>query len=641
MRRSICVCEPTHAIAGNTGTWKFLYTTANSLPKGTKLRFDLGSLARPIDWQIPQTNLKDKKNLIWAELPNGKTLAAEQVQPPHDPTSPAFEFQLPIEIKSGEVFTIHLGSATGDPKEGNSAQKIVQRRRPFILNIDPKGKGDYKEQELFHLDVRGGPLKSMRIIAPSLVTRNKRFDIVVRFEDMYGNLTSNAPEGTLIDLGYEHLRENLNWKLFVPETGFIALPSLYFNEPGIYKIQLHNLKTKEFFYSAPIKCIAESPFNLFWGSLQGESKRFDSATNTESWLRYMRDDCALQFVATSCFESEEETSNDVWKEMSAQIAEFNEDDRFVAMLGFQWVGEVNAEGMRHFVCSKDSKPILRRKDTKNNSLKKIFKTNNPKEMIAIPSFTMGKTTCYNFEDFNPEYERVVRIFDAWGSSENSAKDKNPKPIAGSGKNTIAEAPEGSIIKALNNGCRFGFSAGGYDDRGPFENLFESNQVQYTGGLTAILAKEHNRTSIMEALQARSCYASTGERIILGFQIAGFGMGAEVDTKTRPGLEFNRYITGYCVGTQPLVDVAIIRNGKVWKQLPTEKDRIEIEVDDSDDLASITLDAKGDGSPFIYYYLRVTQADGHMAWSSPIWIDHNTKASPAAPKKAKKKLKDVD
>ena len=95
--------------------------------------------------------------------------------------------------------------------------------------------------------MRGNILKTLKIVAPSLVARNKRFDVIVRFEDIYGNLTSNAPEGTLIDFSYENLRENLNWKLFVPETGFIALPNLYFNEAGLYKIQLRNLKTGEVF----------------------------------------------------------------------------------------------------------------------------------------------------------------------------------------------------------------------------------------------------------------------------------------------------------------------------------------------------------------------------------------------------------
>ncbi len=81
------------------------------------------------------------------------------------------------------------------------------------------------------------------------MAKNKRFDITVRFEDEFGNLTNYAPEGTLVDLSYEHLRENLNWKLFVPETGFVILPNLYFNEAGIYRIRLRNQKTNEIFIS--------------------------------------------------------------------------------------------------------------------------------------------------------------------------------------------------------------------------------------------------------------------------------------------------------------------------------------------------------------------------------------------------------
>lgn len=638
MRRSICYCEPNMALAGDTSTWKFIYTTASPLPKGAKLRFDLQSKGRPSDWQIPSTNLKDKTNVIWAELAGGKIVSAVQVKHPQQLT-PSFEFTLPSEVKTGETVTILMGSQ--DKEKGNACQKLVQRRRPFHLFIDPKGKGEYKENEVFYLDVRGNQLKSLRIIAPSLVARNKRFDVIIRFEDIFGNLTSNAPEGTLIDLSYEHLRENLSWKLFVPETGFIALPNLYFNEPGIYKIQLRNQKTKELFFSPPIKCLPEGALSLYWGVLHGESDRIDSAENIESFLRHMRDDRALQFFATSCFESEEETSNDVWKGIVGQVAEFNEDDRFVAMLGFQWQGEAKEEGLRHFIYSKDSKPILRRKDTKNNSLKKIFKTNNPKEMIAIPSFTMGKTTCFNFEDFHPEFERVAEIYNAWGCSECTAKEGNLRPIQG-GKNGIGETAEGALQKALDKGCRFGFVAGGFDDRGPYSELFDTDQKQYSAGLTGILSKEHNRSSLMEALQARSCYATTGERIILGFHIAGYGMGAEIDTKNRPGLEFNRHITGYAIGTHRLTEAVLFRNGKEYKKFPVKEEKLEFEHDDMDLLSQITFEQKEDRPPFVYYYLRVMQEDGHIAWSSPIWVDLTSRSAPLnAGKKNKKKVKESD
>jgi hypothetical protein len=633
MRRSICYSEPNAALAGEVSNWKFVYTTANHLPKGTKLRFDLGSKGRPVDWQIPQTNLKEKHNLIWAELAGGKIFGATALDHPQLLTA-SFEFTLPGELKPGDTFSIHMGSPDKE-KGGNLCQKNVQRRRPFHLYIDPKGKGDYKDPETFYLDVKGGQLKLLRVVAPSIVSRNKRFDMIVRFEDMYGNLTSNAPEGTLIDLSYEHLRENLNWKLFVPETGFIALPNLYFNEPGIYRIQLRNLKNKETYFSPPIKCLPEGSLNLYWGQLHGESERIDSSENIEALLRHTRDDKALQYYATSSFDGEEETSNDVWKGVVQQVAEFNEDDRFVALLGFQWLGEPGEEGLRQFVYSKDSKGILRRKDTKNNSLKKIFKTNNPKEMISIPSMTMAKQTLYNFADFNPDFERVVEIYNAWGSSECTTKEGNLRPISG-GKNGLVESGEGSIRKALNKGCRFGFCAGGYDDRGCFSGLFDADQTQYSAGITAILASEHHRASLFEALQARSCYATTGERIILGLSVAGFGMGSEIDTKARPGLEFNRHIVGYCVGTAPLTEVLLIRNGEVFRKFAVKDERLEFEVDDMDLLGSIALESSGEKPPFVYYYLRALQSDGHIAWSSPIWVDLTSRSAPIAAVKKKKK-----
>lgn len=630
MRRSICYCEPAAALAGGTSTWKFVYTTASHLPKGTKLRFDLNSKGRHLDWQVPHTNLKEKGNLIWAEVIEGKPLAATAT--PNMPAS--FEFVLPQELKPGENFSIFIGSPNQDPKKGNTCQRTVQRKRPFQLLIDPKGKGDYKESETFFLDVRGSQLKTLRVIAPSLVSRNKRFDVIVRFEDVYGNLTSNAADGTLIELSYQNLRENLSWKLFVPETGFIALPNLYFNEPGIYKIQLRNLHTKELFQSPPIKCLPEGALSLFWGSLHGESDRVGSDDQAETFLRHMRDDKALQFFATSGFESEEETSNDTWKTMSAQVAEFNEDDRFIAMLGFQWQGEVKEEGLRHFLYSKDAKPILRRKDTKNNSLKKIYKTNNPKELLSIPTMTMAKSTCYNFADFNSEFERVVEIYNSWGSSECTAKEGNVRPIQGKG---ASETADGSIRKALNSGCRFGFVAGGSDVRGPYAPLAAAeNQAQYSPGLTAVLAKEQNRSSLMEALQARSCYATTGERIIVGLHIAGFGMGSELDTKNRPGLEFNRHITGYAIGTQPLSEVVLIRNGKEFKSFSVKEDRFEFELDDLEVLGQIALDTRADHPPFVYYYLRVMQQDGHIAWSSPIWVDLSSRSAPTLVTKKPKK-----
>lgn len=637
MRRSICYSEPKFAYAGQLSTLRFTYSPASNLPKGTRFKFDPLSRGRDIDWQIPHANLKQKDNIIWMEPPQGSAVAGKAIQG-KSKICPQFEFILPAEVKAGEEISFFIGSQSGGT--GSRVQFHVQRRRPFHLYIDTKGNGDYKDPEIFSIDVRGSQLDKIRVITPSMVNKNERFDVVVRFEDCYGNLTANAPEGTLIEFSYDQLRENLNWKLFVPETGFINLPNLYFNEPGIYRIKLTNTNTKQVFYSSPIKCVdSENSQSIYWGVFHGESERYDASSQIESCLRYFRDDLAYHFYSSSSFETEEETPTEIWKNISLQIAEFNEEDRFITYLGSQWFNNDPTEGLRQLVFTKDNKPLLRKKDSKATSLKKIYKSHSSKELIGIPSFTMAKGLHYTFEDFNPEYEPVVEIYNAWGSSECTKQEGNLKPITANGKSGVEETAEGSIRRALNLGHRFGFVAGGLDDRGVFSNFYSSNQVQYTPGLTAIIASAQSRDSLIQAMRDRSCYATTGARIILSLEIAGLPMGCILSTKAKPGLVYNRYICGSVIGTSKLKTVEILRNGSVIKTFSPNEDKLEFEFDETSPLESHVLRSSIDGCLFVYYYMRAIQEDGHMAWASPIWIElFQAEAAPAVAVKEKKPVK---
>ncbi len=628
MRRSICVTSPNAALAGEKSLWSFAYTTSSALPKGAKILFDLVSLGRPFDWAIPSTDLKQKDNVIWAEA-KGNILSAKKAE--EMPFSLGrFEFLLPVDLKMGDTLTVCIG---GPSKEkGNRCQTHIQRKRPFHLYIDPKGTGDYKEPEIFYLDIKGNELSQIRILSPSLISRNKRFDVVVRFEDEYGNLTSKAPEKTLIELSYEHLRENLNWKLFVPESGFITLPNLYFNEPGVYKIQLKDLTSKKQYFSSPIKCYPEGDFSLFWGVLHGESTRFDAYTELEPCLRFFRDNKALQFYGLSPFEEEKETSSDQWKNMNTQTAEMNEDDRFSIFPGFQYIGEEGEEGIRHFIYSKDSRPLLRRKEPKTSGLKKIYKMYPLKEMLAIPSFTMGGSYFYDFKNWDSSIEKVVEIYNAWGSSECLEKEGNLRPITGKGKKSIQENPKGSIQKALMEGHRFGFVAGGLDDRGIYKDLYEAEQEQYSPGLTAIFAKDHTRASIFEALQAKRCYATTGPRMVIDFSVAQEPMGSELDNRKKPGLDFNRHIKGHIITSSPIQEIQVLRNGKVLTSFSPKNLDFEFTYDDQDAVEKIAIEGKRE-LPFIFYYLRIIQEDKNLGWSSPIWIDFHPRKT-----KVKKILK---
>ncbi len=627
MRRSICVTQPASARAGEKGTWQFHYTTATPLPKGTKIRFDVESQGRESDWEIPSCNVKDKTNVIYALLSGDRIVKATLVESPAE--NAQFEFVLPAGMKLGEVLRIVIGSADWDDPstfvtQGNRCQLFVQRRHAFHFHVDPKGKGLYSgEPESFLIDIRGSQLQRINILSPSFVTKNKRFDITVRFEDAFGNLTNSAPEGTLIDLSYEHLRENLSWKLFVPETGFVVLPNLYFNEPGIYRICLKDSTGKVNFISSPIKCFAEAPAHLSWGLLHGESDRIDSIEDMEGCLRQLRDEKGLSFFASSPFTSESEISNDQWKALSQSLADFSEEDRFLTLPGMQYLGKPGEEGLRQFLYIKDHKPILRPDDPKTNSLVKIYKNHNPREFLSIPSFTSSSACGFDFEMFHPDFERVVEIYNSWGSSECSKKEGNPFPIMG----TISATSDGLIQRALQKNCRFGFVAGGLDDRGVYEGLFGSKQVEYSPGLTAVFLEKQTREGLLDALYRRACYATTGSRIILGFHIAGAVMGSELNLVEKKGLAVNRHISGYVAGTCPIRSIELLRNGTILHTWNPKANQYDYEYDDMQPFIKHSLSAPN-AKRFLYYYVRVTQEDGAMAWSSPIWVDESAPSKEA-------------
>jgi hypothetical protein len=99
------------------------------------------------------------------------------------------------------------------------------------------------------------------------------------------------------------------------------------------------------------------------------------------------------------------------------------------------------------------------------------------------------------------------------------------------------------------------------------------------------------------------------------------MGKEISTADKPGLVVNRHLSGYVAGTTKLKAVELVRNGKVIKVFEPQDYHFDFAYDDLSPLEQVCIDAKDKKPPFCYYYLRVLQEDGHMAWSSPIWVDY--------------------
>ena len=134
-------------------------------------------------------------------------------------------------------------------------------------------------------------------------------------------------------------------------------------------------------------------------------------------------------------------------------------------------------------------------------------------------------------------------------------------------------------------------------------------VPQHAGLAVVLAPDLTRRSVFDALYARRCYATTGARILVGFEVGGQPMGSEMTSAAGSKLSLKVDVDA----TAPLEAVEVLKfvNGDfvVVRSLRVDGKALDATEAFEDAVTASTI-----------YYLRVRQSDGEMAWSSPVWVD---------------------
>ncbi len=134
-------------------------------------------------------------------------------------------------------------------------------------------------------------------------------------------------------------------------------------------------------------------------------------------------------------------------------------------------------------------------------------------------------------------------------------------------------------------------------------------IPHHAGLAVVLAPELTREAIFSGLYDRHCYATTGARILVDVTVDGLDMGAEAVRTRGARLPIRISVSG----TARVESVEVLKySGGDFIVLPGLLDRAN-DMDVTMELVD-TLDAS------TLYYVRVRQADGEWAWTSPVWID---------------------
>ncbi len=628
--------DPPTAMAGMRDTWRVTFAGLE-VPAGGTVRLRLGGG-------------RDNKS-AWMRPPGDDPAAAEYATATCsgaadlEVRAPRFEEVADIvgdmavagaPLGAGDEITVTLGDTSGGG-DGSTPQTFSQPAKVlavFVAELPPEGeKPTFRRAEgVPTLDVVGGMMDRLRVFGPPTVPAGKNFSIAIKAEDVFGNVASVYQGELELRITDDELATGPEEAEFpAPGGGVVTIEGFKALSRGLLRIIATDRISDIKYVSNPILVTRYDQAQLHFGVIHGHTRCSDGIGSVEDYYACMRDDNRLDFGAVGDHDHDWETTDDDWAEIQRVTAEGNEPGRFVTLLGYEWAKwRKDGAGDRNVYYDADHRPMYRSGDEHYPTPPELFEALQDHRAIVIPHHPASTGNFCDWSDHDREKERLVEIYSIWGSSERSVHDGNPFPMRPTGlprsgfvgvSMDSGERPEGFVQRALAMGRRLGFIGGGDDHDGhPGDPIATGAEpFRYRDGLMGVWAPELTREAIFQAMYDRHTYATTGARIIVLCRLSGAFMGDEVRLADRPELAERRDLEAFIAGEAKLAQVEVIRNNEVVHSVRPEGSETTLEWTDDEPLEPLALTPCDEGEPrFVFYYLRVLQADGEMAWASPVW-----------------------
>lgn len=624
--------DPVFAIAGETGIWRVPFKLSKDVPARSVLKLQLwGGRNNKGTFTGAQIEHPKAEGYIAAELEDGTYVSMQAGN-----LAGTYVLVLPdCGLKKGQSLTILLG---GQAKGGAGIKACKEHmfNKIFVLYSIPAKEAKPKlpqwagtnvwtkatEDQIVAactMHILGGKIEHIRAYAPTTTRPRKAFHILVRPEDEFGNLSHQETGDISISVNGETLEAEI--ERMPDSTGLRIKVSLC--TEGIYRIQVRETNSGCEAVANPTTC-SDTAQPVYWGMIHGHTEMSDGTGKIDHYFHQLKNEVMLDFAASGDHDHLWETSDEFWETTCKAVKRWHKPHEFITFLGYEWAKwRRNGDGDRNVYYLDDDRPMYRSDDGEYPSPPDLFSalTQNKEKAIVIPHHTGHGGNFCDWKDHSSEYERLVEMFQTRGSYECSEKDGNPVPEKA---DNCLPYPNGYVQNALALGWRVGFTAGGDDHQGHWgtEFRFHWGETDYKQGMMSVEAREKTRKAIFEAMYNRRVVATTGARMLLTYHLNGNPMGSELSLKNISGLAALRKLSVEFHGTAMVDRIDIIRNNNVvYSASGTGFKDLSVSWEDSDPIDDIWLPAtKFCDNPFAFYYVRVVQQDGEVAWASPIWID---------------------
>lgn len=482
-------------------------------------------------------------------------------------------------------------------------QKWLNWRNHLAIFVGQEGKGDFlplrKEERYYRLIIKANEARKAYITIPSRTAPGEPFNLKVSILDEYNNPSYPVWQGRLFLYLAGNGRRKIVGKLEMGKVDHnsMILKNVQFPKEGIYRVRAISGGGSIQELSNPSECRREWSQGIYFGDIHAHTSVSDGLGTPDEYYDHSRHIAHTDFSAIvdhnhrECGSVErpwqEKMSPKQWLQIKEATRKWNDPGSFVTLLGMEEPMAVGAFGHRNIYYLSDDAPLF-----KGVGLKELNKFLKGKDALVIPHHTLE--LC-RWVDHNPELTSLIEIYSMWGSSEERESSLWTKD----------DRRGLSVGEILNKGVCLGFIAGSDNHHGaPALSAAPSRfaNLHYPGGIAAVYAPKLTREEIFKALKERRCYATSGERIIVEFYVNGAMMGTKIKADS------NRHLEAKIIGTDRLRSVEVIKNGCIWAIHEAHGDAETLFWEDKKKEREVD-----------YYYLRVIQADGARAWSSPIYV----------------------
>ena len=352
--------------------------------------------------------------------------------------------------------------------------------------------------------------------------------------------------------------------------------------------------------------VRRSATRLIWADLHGHSGLSDGTGTPEDYFSYARDVARLDAVALTDHDHWGLRPLDETPALAATILEaarkFHQPERFVTVPGYEWTSWLH--GHRHVLYFDEDAPIFSAVDFATDRPDELWDALRGRPALTFAHHSAGEPIATNWAFRpDPELEPVTEISSIHGMSE--AADA-PLPVYGA-------IPGNYIRDILLRGARLGFIGSGdsHDGHPGLAQLAAAGQ----SGLAGIFTTSLDRPGLLEAMRARRTFATNGIRPWLSVSIDETFMGGSFSAS--PEAETDHLLHIRYEGTAPIERVDLIRTGRIANLEGSGSLALDLE-------RRIPRLAPGE-----FHYVRIIEAGGGVAWSSPIFVDAGAATIPDA------------